>query len=187
MTTLTADLFVSIDGWAGSERSPGYFGYVGPDLETWIRAESDKPQHVLMGRRTYEILASLPEEHRDEDYHRTTALPITVFSRTLTSVAWPKTSVEGRDLVGRVHELKATSPTPLRTIGSLSVVRQLLAAGVVDHLRLMLFPLLVGTEGRESAFVDLLPADLALVDQRVLDGRIVLLDYAPTGHPIPRV
>ncbi|MFG3341308.1 dihydrofolate reductase family protein [Glycomyces sp. NPDC048151] len=183
--TLTADLFVSADGWARGERSPGYFGYFGPDLQRWIEDESARPQHVLMGRRTYEALDSVPEEARDEGYARMTRLPVTVFSRTLPSAAWPGATVESGDLAESVRGLKATAETPLRTMGSLSVVRQLLNAGLVDRLRLMVFPLLVGPGGREAMLEGVEEAELDLVDQRVLDDRILLIEYAPTGRPVP--
>jgi riboflavin biosynthesis pyrimidine reductase len=66
------------------------------------------------------------------------------------------------------------------------VVQQLLNAGLVDRLRLMVFPLLVGPSGRESVFDGVGESDLALTGERVLDGRILLAEYAPTGRPIPR-
>ncbi|GAA2285271.1 dihydrofolate reductase family protein [Glycomyces scopariae] len=182
---LTADLFVSADGWAKGERSPGYFGYYGPDLGRWIEEESARPQHVLLGRLTYEALDSVPGEARDEAYETMTRLPTTVFSRTLTSVDWPGARIESGDLAASVRALKDASDAPLRTMGSLSIVRQLLNAGLVDRLRLMVFPLLVGPGGREPMLAGVEEADLDLVDQRVLDGRIVLLEYAPTGRPIP--
>jgi dihydrofolate reductase len=184
-STLIADLFVSVDGWARGENSPGYFGYYGPDLGRWIDEASSRPQHVLMGRRTYEALDSVPSEARDEGYQRMTRLPVTVFSRTLTSVEWPGASIESRNLVESVRELKQTADTPIRTMGSLSVVKQLLNAGLVDRLRLMVFPLLVGPGGREAMFDGVDETDLALVDQRVLDDRVLLVEYAPTGRPIP--
>ena len=59
-TTLSVDLFISADGFAGSDGLPGYFGYLGPDLEAWI-ADSAAPTVSIMGRRTYE---SLPEWFR---------------------------------------------------------------------------------------------------------------------------
>jgi len=62
--TLTADLFLSVDGWAGSDGLPGYFGYFGPELEDWITNETAAPQLIVMGRRTYQLLASLPAEAR---------------------------------------------------------------------------------------------------------------------------
>jgi dihydrofolate reductase len=185
MSTVLADLFVSADGYARGEHSPGYFGYVGPDLEQWIESEMDRPQHVLMGRRTYELLEGLPAEARDDGYERMSRQPTTVFSRTLESAAWPGASVERRDAVEVVRERKEAEDVPLRTMGSLSIVRQLVNAGLVDRLRLMVFPLFVGPSGSEPAYDALDETELELLDHRVLDGRIVLLDYRPTGTPIP--
>lgn len=185
MQELTADLFVSVDGWARGETSPGYFGYLGPDLEAWISRELDRAQHVLLGRRTYEMLAAVPEAARDESWRRMTELSKTVVSRTLTEAAWANTKISSADLVSTVRELKADGEVPLRTMGSLSVVRQLLAAGLVDRLRLVVFPLLVGPGGREAAFDGVGAADLELVGHQVLDGRLLLTEYRPTGHPIP--
>jgi hypothetical protein len=56
----------------------------------------------------------------------------------------------------------------------------------VDRLRLMIFPLIAGDAGREPFFADMASADLELVHQRVLDGRILLVEYRPTGKDIPR-
>jgi dihydrofolate reductase len=71
-------------------------------------------------------------------------------------------------------------------MGSLSVARQLCGAGLVDRLRLMTFPLLLGASGREPFFAGIASADLALTGHRVLDGRVLLLEYRPTGRDIPR-
>ena len=180
------DLFVSVDGWAGSDGLPGYFGYLGPDLEGWIAAEEAAPQLQLMGRRTYEMLASLPREAQDAFWERISTKTKVVFSRTLTRVDWPNTRICRDELVEEVRALKAAGDATLRTVGSLSVARQLLDAGLVDRLRLMTFPLLAGGAGRESAFEGVGSADLELVEHRVLDGRILLLEYQPTGRDIPR-
>lgn len=185
-TTVTADLFISADGWARGAESPGYFGYLGPDLQQWIDEESEAPQHVLMGRRTYEALAGLPEEVKDSGYERMVNLPMTVFSRTLTTVEWPNSTIESGDLVKSVLALKESSDVPLRTMGSVSVVKQLVNAGVLDNLRLMMFPLFCGPTGREWAFEGLAESELKLTSQRVLDDRILLVEYTPTGDPIPR-
>lgn len=115
-----------------------------------------------------------------------TRLPVTVFSRTLTGVDWPGATIESRDLLASVRALKQDSDVPLRAMDSLSVVKQLLNAGLVDRLRLMIFPLLVGPGGRQAMFDGADEAELELVDQRVLDGRILLVEYAPTGRPIPK-
>jgi dihydrofolate reductase len=185
-STLTVDIFVSLDGWAGSDGLPGYFGYLGPELEEWITAEGSAPQRVLMGRRTHDLLAGLPEEARDEGWKRLNQLDKIVFSRTLHETAWANTRICGEDLVEEIRTLKADSDVPLRTMGSLSVARQALEAGVVDRLRLMIFPLIAGDAGREPFFADMASVDLALVDQRVLDGRVLLVEYRPTGQDVPR-
>jgi dihydrofolate reductase len=186
MTTLTVDLFTSADGFAGSDGLPGYFGYSGPDLEAWI-ADSADPTVSIMGRRTYEMMASMPEEYRDDGWERMSRLETVVFSHTLERVEWPNSRVCGDDLAGEVKRMKMASRTPLRTVGSLSVARQLIGAGLVDRLRLMSFPLLAGPYGREPAFMDVSSTDLELVDHRVLDGRVLLIEYRPTGNDIPRV
>jgi len=183
---LIVHLFLSVDGWAGSDNLPGYFGYLGPELEEWIAVEEAVPQLQLMGRRTYEMLASLPREAQDAFWERISTKEKVVFSRTLDHVDWPNTRICSDELVDEVRALKAASEVPLRTVGSLSLARQLLDAGLVDRLRLMTFPLLAGEAGREPAFKGVGSADLKPVDQRLLDGQVLLLEYHPTGKDIPR-
>ena len=185
-SSLTVDVFVSVDGWAGSDGLPGYFGYLGPELAEWIKTEGAAPQVVIMGRRTYEMLAGLPEEFRDEGWHRMSQLDKVVFSRTLTQVSWTNTRLCGGTLRDEVRAMKGGGEVPLRTMGSLSVARQLLDAGLVDRLRLMIFPLIAGPPGREAAFQDIASADLELVNHQALDGRVLLVEYRPTGKDIPR-
>ena len=186
MSDLTVDMFLSVDGWAGSESSPGYFGYFGPELEEWITAELALPQLVVFGRRTYEALAGLPNEARDPSWKRMTELDKVVFSGTLQEASWPNTRICRDDLIAEVTRLKGDSGVPLRTMGSLSVARQLLVAGLVDRLRLMTFPLLVGSAGRDPFFSDVASAELELVDHQALDGRVLLIEYRPTTRDIPR-
>lgn len=187
MQELVVDLFISVDGWARGTTSPGYFGYFGPELAEWITTELARPQLVVLGRRTYEILAGIPEEARDDSWNRMTQLGKVVFSSTLETTSWPNTRVCRDDLVTEVTRLKSDGDVPLRTMGSLSVARQLCGAGLVDRLRLMAFPLFVGPSGSEPAFAGVASADLELVDHRVLDGRILLAEYRPTGRDIPRM
>jgi dihydrofolate reductase len=185
-TTLTVELLISADGWAGSDGLPGYFGYLGPDLEALFATEQAKPHVVVMGRRTYELLAGLPEEARDASWHEMSRLETVVFSRTLRQADWPNARICDTDLIDEIRRMKAEGDVPLRTTGSLSLVRQLMRAGLVDRLQLVIFPLVAGDAGREAAFADMASADLDLVDHRVLDGRVLLVEYQPTGKDIPR-
>lgn len=184
-TTLTVDLFISVDGFAGSDGLPGYFGYLGPQLAEWINDEGEAPHVAVMGRLTYEMLSSLPEEHRDESWERMSRLETVVFSSMLDEVEWPNARVAVADLVEEIRGMKSEGDTPLRTIGSLSIARQLLDAGLVDRLRLMIFPLTAGPAGREPAFAGVDSHDLEVLGTRVLDGRTLLVEYRPTGENIP--
>lgn len=185
-STMTVDLFVSVDGYAGSDGLPGYFGYFGPELAAWIAAETAAPQRVIMGRRTYEAFTDLPDAAWGETREEVMALEKVVFSSTLDHVDWPHTRISSRDLFEEIADLKATGDIPLRTWGSLSIARQLLDAGLVDRLRIMTFPLFAGEAGREPAFAGVASDELELVDQRVLDRRLSLIEYRPTGNDIPR-
>ncbi len=73
-SSVIVDIFVSVDGWAGSDGLPGYFGYLGPELQEWIMDELAAPQLVVMGRRTYQALSGLPEEAHGKSWGRTAEL-----------------------------------------------------------------------------------------------------------------
>ena len=59
-STLTVDIFLSVDGWAGSDGLPGYFGYFGPELASGSPRSCEKPQLAVMGRRTYRCWRACP-------------------------------------------------------------------------------------------------------------------------------
>lgn len=183
MAELSIDLFVSVDGYAFGSRSPGYFGFGGPDLEAWITEHAGRPHRPLMGRKTDEMLDGIPEAARDEGWHRMAAAPTVVFSRTLTSVGWPGATLCATDAVEEVRALKHAGGQDLRTIGSLSLSRQLLDADLVDHLRLLVFPLVLGRTGQQPALAGAPDVALELVDHSLLDGRIACYDYRPAGPP----
>ena len=182
MGQLTADLFITLDGYASGEGAPAYFGYPGPELERWVDEHLAMPQVLLMGRVTYEALSAIAQNHPVEGPDRMRELPKVVFSRTLREpLAWDNSRVvKADDLVEEVRRLKAESGAPLRTIGSLSVVKGLLEARMVDRLRLTVFPLILGSTGREPVFAGLPDIHLELVDTEVLDARLVTLEYRPT-------
>ena len=92
------------------------------------------------------MLNGLPTEVRDEGWERTTTTPGWLFSHTLEATDWPGLKVVLDDLVGFVRELKRTDGPKLRTLGSLSLVRQLLAAGLVDRFKPVVCPLVLGQQ-----------------------------------------
>lgn len=183
MSQLFADVFVSVDGSAFGTRSPGYFGFHGPQLQRWIEEEQERQRLDVMGRTTYETLAGLPHEHRDESWRRMVTRPAIVFSRTITKTDWPGVELCSHEVVTEVRRRKEGAGPDLRTVGSLSLVRQLLRAELIDHLRLMVFPLVLCETGQQPVFQDVGDFQLGLNHQEVLDERIVLLDYTPGGAP----
>ena len=183
MIELVCELIVSLDGFARGQRSPGYFGYSGPDFADWINTNTAVPHRMLIGRRTYQMLAGLPAEARDEGYETMKTTPGWLFSRTLEAADWPGLKIVHDDVVSFVRELKRTDGTELRTLGSVSLVQQLLAVGLVDRLKLVVCPLILPQTGIEPTFGRLPDMGFDLLSTRVLDGRVLLLEYRPTGAP----
>jgi dihydrofolate reductase len=110
-----------------------------------------------------------------------TALPKVVFSSTLEEpLSWANTELVDRDPVETVQDMKRRDPRPLRTVGSLSLCRSLLEAGVVDRFRVVVFPVITGATGKDRIFDGYPDIALDLVDTRTFDGRLQLLEYAPT-------
>ena len=180
MRDLIAELFISLDGYAYGEGAPAYFGYLGPDLERRIDENVAAPQVMLMGRKTYGMMSAIVRDQPVEEADRMNELPKVVFSRTLGEpLAWNNSRLAKGDLVDEVRSLKAEGGDPLRTIGSLSVIKALLEAGLVDRLRPIVFSQILGETGREPIFPGLPDVDLELVETSVLDGRLVTLEYRP--------
>ncbi|MEP6987467.1 MAG: dihydrofolate reductase family protein, partial [Chloroflexota bacterium] len=152
MSDLVCELIVSLDGFAKGQRSPGYFGYFGPDFENWVKTNSALPHRTLIGRKTYEIMNGLPAEARDEGWETMTKTQGWLFSKTLTKSDWPGLKIVSDGLVDFVRELKHSDGSELRTLGSLSLVRQLLIAGLVDRLKLVVCPLILPQTGAEPTF-----------------------------------
>jgi hypothetical protein len=73
--------------------------------------------------------------------------------------------------------VKGDSDVPMRTKGSISLVRNLVAAGLVDRPRLMVFPLTCGSAGRDHIFGEGALERFELEQTRVLDGRVVSFEY----------
>jgi dihydrofolate reductase len=138
-----------------------------------------------MGRVTYEALSAYAQMDKPtEGADSMNELPKLVFSRTLEEpLEWNNSRLAEADLADEIRSLKAQPGEPLRTMGSLSVVKELLVEGLVDRLRLIVFPQILGDTGRQPLFADLPDIDLELIDTKILDDRLVTLEYRPaTAH-----
>lgn len=181
MPELIADLFVSLDGFAAGVHEAPFFGYAGHDLDRWIKQQLEQPQTIVMGRVTYELFAEMMSAAPDPSSRRLTELPKLVFSNTLTEpLSWHHARLVRGALVDEIRALKAGPGDVLRSMGSIRVVRTLVQHGLVDRLRLMVFPLVLGALGRERIFDDYTRTAFEFVNMQRLDGRLVLLEYRPT-------
>jgi dihydrofolate reductase len=189
-TTYTFDVFSSLDGYgaAGGDWT-GYWGKQGPELLDRRLALYDVEQRMVFGATTYReftrMLASSTEESevRDPWVTRMWNLPATVVSTTLHEpLDWPHATVVSGDAVAVVARLKEESEVPLRSHGSLSMNRALMAAGLVDRVQVTLFPVITGRTGLDPIFAGAADFDLELVETRTLDGDIQELIYRPTLH-----
>ena len=188
--TYTFDVFSSLDGYgaAGGDWT-GYWGKQGPELLDHRLALYNEEQRMVFGANTYrafvDMVASSTEESdvRDPWVTRMLHLPTTVVSTTLEGpLDWPDANVVSGDAVDVVARLKEESEVPLRSHGSLSMNRALMAAGLVDIVQVTLFPVITGRTGLDPIFQGGADFDLELIESRTLDGRIQEFLYRPTLH-----
>jgi dihydrofolate reductase len=85
-----------------------------------------------------------------------------------------------QDAVDAVRRMKDDGSKAMRTMGSLTLCRSLVAAGLVDRFRVVVFPVITGATGQERIYDDYPDVALDLIDSRTFDGRTQLLEYAPT-------
>ncbi len=186
-TTLTIDFITSLDGYGGAEGWPGFWGLEGPEYLAWLGEQAQQPFTYLMGATTYRQMSALVA-HGEPGTETLTDAPKVVFSRTLTEpLEWANTELVAGDAVGAVGAMKASARGPLSTLGSVSLCRSLLEAGLVDRLRVVVFPVITGKTGRGRIYDGYPDVSLDLIEHRTFDGRLQLLEYVPTvlaGPPV---
>jgi len=192
MTALyTWDVFSTLDGYASFAEGAdwgGYWGKQGPELLEHRAALFDTEQRMVFGATTFrenaEIMSSgIDPNALDEWNVRTMRMPATVISSTLRdTLGWPDATIVSGDAVEVIARLKEESDVPLRSHGSLSLNRALMAAGLVDVVQVSIFPVISGKTGSEPILKDAADFDLQLLESRLYDGRIQELIYRPTLH-----
>jgi len=190
-TTYTFDVFSSLDGFGSVSGGDwgGYWGKQGPELLDRRLSLYSEEQRMVFGAKTYrlfaQMLASSTEESevRDPWVTRMVNMPAIVVSTTLEGpLAWVDATVVSGDAVDVVARLKEESQVPLRSHGSLSMNRALMAAGLVDRVQVTLFPVITGQNGSDAIFQGAADFDLELLESRTLDGNIQEFTYRPTLH-----
>ncbi|WP_137994324.1 dihydrofolate reductase family protein [Streptomyces vilmorinianum] len=148
-----------------------------------------KADALLFGRRTWQTMAGAwPERAGDPFADRMNALPKYVVSRTLgdgDELTWNNTTrIPGEDAVARIRELREAAGGDMVVMGSPTLVRTLLSEGLVDELRLIVMPVLLG--GGKSIF----PQDgglhtLDLISTVTSDAGVNVCTYRPRPAATP--
>ena len=181
MADFIVDLFSTLDGFGTGP--VGYWGKEGPELLAERARTLGSPEQTLVfGANTYRLMERFHAESSDLGSSPFNEARKIVISRTLEApLTWRNSTLVAGDAVDVVPRLKAESPVPLRCHGSIGMNRALLAAGLVDRLEVMVFPVITGQSGRNPILADLPDIDLELVDSRTYDGRVQQLVYLPRG------
>jgi dihydrofolate reductase len=190
--TYTFDVLCTLDGFGSYSEDGdwgGYWGEQGPEFLDRRLELISAEQRMVFGGNTFRLFqqilgpASAPSGVDDPINTRMKHLPTTVVSSTLDGpLDWPDATLEKGDAVDVVARLREESDLPLRSHGSLSLNRALLAAGLVDLVQVTIFPVISGRTGVEPVFGGADDFDLELVGSRTLDGRTQELSYRPTRH-----
>ena len=180
MQTLMVDFIMSLDGYGAAEGWPGLWGMGGPEYLKWLEEQDDFVS--LLGAKTYQLLSGYAEQMPDDPgLAQMTEARKVVFSSTLEEpLPWANTELVRGDAVEAVRAMKNDADLPLHTVGSLSLCRSLLEAGLVDRYRVVVFPVINGQTGHDRLFDDYPEVELDLVEHRLFDGRLQLLEYVPT-------
>ena len=154
MSDLMVDFIISLDGYGAAEGWPGLWGMGGPEYLAWIEEDAENQHTVLMGATTYRLMSGFAAEMPDDPgLAGLTAMPKVVFSSTLKApLSWANTELVDGDPIEAVQDMKRRDSRPLRTLGSLSLCRSLLQAGVVDRFRVVVFPVITGATGKDRIF-----------------------------------
>lgn len=180
MPELLIDFITSLDGYAAADGWPGWWGLDGPEYLAWLGGSPEAAYTVLMGATTYRVMCGFAAAG-EPGTEPLAGMSKVVFSKTLREpLAWENTRLVARDAVDAVGEMKAGGSASMRTIGSLTLCRSLLKAGLVDRFRVVVFPVITGDTGRERVYDGYPDVALEMTNSRTFDGRIQLLEYVPT-------
>lgn len=184
MSQLIVDFIVSLDGYASAEGWPGWWGLESPAYLAWLDERPDRGYTLLMGANTYRLMsgfatsADTPENEAEAMADLTRQQKV-VFSSTLEApLSWANSELVRGDPVEAVAAMKRRG-MDMSTIGSLTLCRSLLEAGLVDLFRVGIFPVITGKTGRERIYDGYPDLMLEMVTSRTFDNRIQLLEYVP--------
>jgi dihydrofolate reductase len=181
MPEVVIDFITSLDGYGAAEGWPGWWGLEGPEYLAWLGDQPEGDYTILMGANTYRLMFGFAAEG-EPGTDVLAGMSKVVFSSTLTEpLSWPNTQLVTKDPVEAVREMKNdASAKSMRTLGSLTLCRSLLQAGLADRFRVVVFPVITGSTGQDRIYDGYPDVALEMVNSHTFDGRLQLLEYVPT-------
>jgi dihydrofolate reductase len=185
------DFICSLDGYGAAEGWPGWWGLEGPEYLAWLDQVPERDYTILMGANTYRLMSEFAAQAEqaekndaltDEDasFVELTKASKVVFSSTLQlPLSWANTRLISGDAVEAVREMKREGSSSMRTLGSLTLCKSLLKAGLVDRFRVVVFPVITGSSGYNRIYDGYPDVALDMVASRTFDGKLQLLEYVP--------
>ena len=186
MRTLASFIITPLDGFYEGPNGEFDWPIVDEEFNDFAVRQLDEADTLGFGRATYEHMAAYwpTEQAKANDSAITSRMndkEKLVFSTTLTEASWSGTTVVGGEAAEHVPTVKAAAGKELLVIGSAHLTASLAQAGVVDELRIMVCPIVLG-QGR-SLFEGLKKrVPLTLLDVRRFDSGNLLLTYRPSPH-----
>ena len=179
MRAIVNSTYITIDGVIADPQdwpSMGGFSDAGTVVQTLLLERCDA---ILLGRETYEAFAPVwSSRSGDALSDRMNALPKYVVSTTIDGSQWQHTTVIDHDPVEVIRELKEQPGADIVQYGFGPLAHALMAAGLLDELRLWVHPFFVGLGGPDSLlFRAGSAATFELADTLTLDSGIVILTY----------
>lgn len=181
MRKIIIEAEVSVDGISDSPEFMGnVFNYHSDDVQAYLSELLFLPDALLMGRATYEFFAEHWSTQTGKDADRINSLPKYVASRSLSApLKWNATLIAG-DVAMEIEKLKQQPGGPLLQYGIGELTQTMLAHGLVDEIRLVVYPFTVGQGPRhfENMGLNL----FNLLDVRTFSSGAVVLRYQPAGR-----
>ena len=180
MPELLIDFITSLDGYGAAEGWPGWWGLEGPEYLGWLGESPERDDTILMGANTYRLMSQFAADG-EPGTDMLAEFQKVVFSNTLKEpLTWPNSQLVTGDAVEAVADMKKNGSASMRTIGSLTLCRSLLEAGLADRFRVVVFPVVTGRTGSDRIYDGWPDVGLEMINSRTFDGRTQLLEYVPT-------
>jgi dihydrofolate reductase len=191
MQELLVDFITSMDGYGAATGWPGWWGLEGPEYLKWLGEQPDST--LLMGANTYREMygfttqSDLPSEEANSMDDLARASKVVFSSKLEGPLPWANTTLISGDAVEAVRKMKQESDKPLSTLGSVSLCRSLIKAGLVDRFRVIVFPVITGRTGTNRIYDGYPDVAFDTISTRIFDGKIQLLEGVPRILTAPPV